>query len=189
LWLFAVCILPGTTLLVVTFTRPSTPRRHQHEWRPYLPPGGTVRLLDARHRPLTRLLPGQIARIDCLPTTDMDRCRVPDPDCELAPEGIIPEDEGPRLLDLEDGGAGGEFGQVMEDGRFQALPPERRPYATHYRASGRRWGTFAFWARFDDRGVARFPSGHVAPTYDDPTEESRMVWITIGPELEAEGLT
>jgi hypothetical protein len=140
-----------------------------------------MRLVDRRGRPLTHLDPGQLARIECMPGVDMDRCAVPEADCAFGVEGVVLESRGPYVRDFHDGDAGGEFGTLAHEGLFQALPPAQRPSATYYRASGRRWGTFGFSATFDDTGQARDPIGDSIGTYDDPPQESSPQWITIGP--------
>jgi hypothetical protein len=184
LCLFGICLLPGATLLVAGALRPRSPTdHHRHVWRAYRPPGGVLCLVDARGHPITHLAPGQLAHIECLPGVDLDRCALPEADCAYGFEGVVVESGGPRVRELQDGDAGGEFGALGPGGRFRALPPKERPFATHYRASGSRWGTFGFTATFDDTALTRNPPSDAVATYDDPPQESDPQWIVIGPPL------
>jgi hypothetical protein len=140
--------------------------------------------VDARGHPLTHLDPDAIATIQCLPGVDMDRCANPGLDCCFGIQGVVVEDHGPHAVDFRDGDAGGEFGTLAAGGKFQALPAAQRRRATHYRASGHRWGTFGFTAVFDDTTQAQEPPGDNITTYDDPPSESSPVWLTIGPRIE-----
>jgi hypothetical protein len=142
-----------------------------------------MRLVDARGRLLSHLDPGQLAHIECLPGVDMDRCARPEADCAFGVEGVVVESQAPRVRELHDGDAGGEFGALAPGGQFRALAPEERPFATFYRASGHRWGTFGFSATFDDTARARDPTGETIATFDDPPQESTPQWITIGPPI------
>jgi hypothetical protein len=182
LLLIGACVLPGTAVLASGFLRQPSAPPHHHDWGPCRPPGGTLRLVDGRSRPLSQLRPGQIARIECLPESNVDRCRRPDPGCEFAPEATVMESEPSHVVGFQDGGAGGEFGTLDTDGRFRPLPLAGLSRATHYRASGGRWGTFGFTALLDDSARTLSPSDHWIPTYDDPPAECAPFWILIGPD-------
>jgi hypothetical protein len=143
-----------------------------------------MRLVDARGRPLTHLAPGELARVECRPGVDIDRCARPEPGCAFAVEGVVVESRAPPPIAFHDGDADGEFGTLDRRGQFRALSSYPRSLATYYRASGHRWGTFGFSATFDDTARVREPNGDLIPTYDDPPQESAPQWITIGPPIE-----